>query len=626
MASPRPSLAALAERLGILDGYVSALDGRPVPTQDRTREALCAAMGHDGSSEASAESALRELGPPDPGPSETPPCLSFRERLGDRHGFGLWSNLYSVRSSRNLGFGNLADLGILVDLAGRHGAAFVAVNPLHALTHRSDGLCPYAPVSRLFRSPLYLDVEQILAVDGCAETERELGQRTEQVRQLRASAQLDPQAVEQVLYALLRPVHARFRARPADDPRRQAHARYRAARGEALEDFATYQALADVLEPQVGGRDWRSWPDRFARPDRSAVRSFRAEHAQQVEFHAWLQFELDAQLDALGQHAARQGLSIGLYTDLALGSAPGGFDTWAYCDLFARGVSLGAPPDEFARSGQSWGIPPLDPHALRREGFAFWRRLLEANVHAAGALRIDHSLGLRRLFWIPDGAPPGEGAYVRAPELELVAVLAQVSRERGVLIIGEDLGTIPEGFSETMQRRGILSSRVLLFERDGSGYRASDAWPEACLATVNTHDLPPLAGWLEATDIHLRRATGQIPDDAGLEVVSAQRRDDLRALHARLMDEHDFPRDGHPEDPTLWVRATAQYLCRTPAVLVGLSLDDLASERVPINLPGVSHQGHPSWARRMERSLEELGDDPALLRVLDSIPEHRRLR
>lgn len=624
MSPERPALRALAARLGVEDGYRSALDQRFVPTTDATREALAEAMGFDASSEEAAERAHLRLDEEDreaPAGPEPVSCVPFRERLGGARAFGLWTNLYSVRSERNPGFGNLSDLRALVRWSAEQGAAFVGVNPLHAL-NSGDAFSPYAPSSRLFRDPLYLDPAGVPELDDAPEARAALERLAGTFAALRAAPRLDPAATERTLLQVLRPLHARFRTAPTPERR----ARFRAfcqERGEALLSFATFRALADARTAGAGACDWRRWPREWQAPDAPAVRTFRRAHAEEVDFHAWVQFELESQLEAVGREARDAGMAVGLYTDLALGSAGGGFDTWSSPGLFARGASVGAPPDAFSRSGQDWGFPPLDPRALRRDGFAFWRRLLEANLCGAGALRIDHALGLRRLFWIPAGRPAQEGAYVRSPEAELLAVLGETSRRLGALVIGEDLGTVPERFSQEMQQRGLLSSRVLLFERDAGGFHASGSWPEACLATVNTHDLPPLAGWLAGDDLELRRATGQIPDDATREAMGEERRSDREALRRRLEAEGLLSADA-PADDDAWLCATTAFLGRTPAALVGLSLDDLAGERVPINLPGVPPERHRSWVRRMESELDAILGHPRTRKALDAVPVERR--
>jgi 4-alpha-glucanotransferase len=623
----RPRLRALARRLGVEDGYRSAIDERWIATSDATREALVEAMGFAASSESLAEASLARL---DDQPHRAAPdraCAADVDTvLGGGRAFGIWTNLYSVRSRSNLGFGNFADLDWLVRRAGQEGAAFVGTNPLHAATHRAGRFCPYTPVSRLFRDPLYLDPVRVpeLATSAAARRLRSSQGWCARIEQLRDAARLDAEAVEAAQAELLEPLHASFAAGSGAqaDARRRAFSEFRAAAGSDLRDFTTFLALADHFEGEGRGRSWPAWPEPFRRPDSAPVREFAAAHAAAIDRHAFTQFEIERQLGEVAQAAREAGLAIGLYTDLALGSDGGGSDVWSRPHLFARGVSAGAPPDAFAPDGQDWCFPPLDPHALARERFAFWNALLDANLCHAGALRIDHALGLRRLFWIPAGRPAHDGAYVRYPEAELLAVLAAASRSRGALLIAEDLGTVPPGFSEAIQRRGLLSSRVLLFERSKRGFRSRTRYPRACLATANTHDLPPLAALEGDGDLRLRRRAGQIQSDAALEAAREERRRDRAALRTRLVRDGFLARD--VSDPAAWAAGVTAFLCDSPAALVGIALDDLAAETEPINLPGVAADRHPSWTRRMGRPLDAIFDAPHARAQLEAIPSARR--
>lgn len=623
----RPQLQALARRLGIEDGYRSAIDARWVATSDATREALALAMGHESSSESAAEASMARLGDePRVAAAEGVRAADVDALLGGHRAFGVWTNLYSVRSPHNLGVGNTGDLERLVHHAAAEGAAFVGTNPLHATTHRAGRFCPYTPVSRLFKDPLYLDPQRIPELETCAGARRVLASDAWRARtlKLRDVDRLDAHAVADAQSELLEPVYASFASGSGTraDARRRAFADYRAAFGRDLREFATFTALADHFEREGRGRGWQGWPERFRRPDSGAVRDFAARSAAVIERHTWAQFELDRQLGDVARAAREAGLAIGLYADLALGSDAGGSDVWSRSELFVRGVNVGCPPDAFAPGGQDWCFPPLDPHALRREQLAFWETLLDANLRHAGALRIDHALGLRRLFWIPAGRPASEGAYVRYPEPELLGVLAAASRSRNALLIAEDLGTVPEGFSEALQRRGLLSSRVLLFERDARGFHPAARYPRACLATANTHDLPPLAALEGDADLRLRRRVGQIPDDAALEASRDQRRRDRDALRERLVGDGFLARGA--EDPAASAAGVTAFLCDSPAALVGIALDDLAAETEPINLPGVAADRHPSWTRRMSLPLDAIFATPHARGQLDAIPAARR--
>ncbi len=625
--SQRPLLHALAERVGILPGHHSALDGRYVETRDGTRVALLAALGFDASTEATAEEELTRLeaqAADAGGMAEAPAsrCVSAWERLGPSGGFGFCVNLYSLRSSRNLGFGNLADLSLLVRLAGAEGAAFVGVNPLHALP--PGGVCPYLPSSRLFRHPLYLDPTAIPELVHTPEAGRRLeGEAFREERErLRSSEQLDVVAVGALLETILSPLHASFRRGVCGSERTRAFERYRHEQGPALANHALFEALGDFFERGGMGRDWRRWPAPFRSPGSSEARKFGEEHAAEVERHAWIQFELDRQLGEVADEARRAGLSLGLYTDLALGSDPAGSDAWSFPESFVSGVRVGAPPDAFSPEGQEWGFPPLDPGALPQDGYAFFTHLLRAGFRHAGALRIDHAMCLERLFWIPEGRPPSEGAYVRYPRDALLGVLVRESLRHGAAVIAEDLGTVPEGFGHALAERGILSSRVALFERDDLGFRPSGEYPRETLVTANTHDLPPLAALAGDSDLRLRHSVGHLPDDAALEAAQVERARDREQLDDRLRSE-GFLREGEVR-PTDRAAALTAFLCATPACLVGVSLDDLALEIEPVNLPGVPPERHPSWRRRVRRPLETLLDAEPARACLAAIPASRR--
>jgi 4-alpha-glucanotransferase len=294
--------------------------------------------------------------------------------------------------------------------------------------------------------------------------------------------------------------------------------------------------------------------------------------------------------------------------------------------LFAKGVAVGAPPDDYAPEGQNWGFPPVDPHRLRAQGYRFWTRLLRAGFAHAGALRIDHAMGMMRLFWIPEGRPGGEGTYVHYRVDDLLAILALESRRHGALAIAEDLGTVPPEFRARLADWGILSSAVLYFEREEDGaFRTAAAWPARALATVETHDLVPLAGHGEGCDLAIRRAVDQIPDDVELERALAARALEHGALLARLRAEGCLAADGEPEPEALCAAAHA-FLARTPAVLVAGSLEDLAGEREPVNVPGVPVEHHRSWSRRMRAPLEALRADPGAARALAALAEGGRGR
>ena len=315
-------------------------------------------------------------------------------------------------------------------------------------------------------------------------------------------------------------------------------------------------------------------------------------------------------------------MAIGLYPDLALGSARGGAETWAFPGLFAEGASLGAPPDDFSPQGQDWAIPPLDPLRLREQGFAFFRQLLRAAFAHAGALRIDHVLGVFRLYWIPRGRPASEGAYVRQPARELLAILAQESARQGALVVGEDLGTVPPGTQARLARHGILSSRVLYFERQAGGFRPSRSYSRRALATANTHDLVPLAGFASGRDLVLRRRAGAIPSERALRTALAERAASARALARRLVAE-GLLRD-RAAGRACARRGRLRAFSRAPPARSSRSRSTTPSAKTePVNLPGVGPREHPSWTRRMSLSLESLSAHPGLRACCAALRQQR---
>lgn len=552
-------------------------------------------------------------------------AFAIDEQPGARGAFGLWANLYAVRSRSDQGVGDLGDLSALLRLCARAGGAFVGVNPLHAVTNRGHAITPYGPTSRLYRNVLYLDVTEVPELAHCeaarAVLESESFRRAQE--RLRAAPEIDHGAVLDAKLAVLEPLFACFRAAGPRGARAAAFEAYRAREGRALEDFATFELLAERFgRPGAPATHWRAWPAPYRDPRGPAVEAFRREHAERVAFRAWLQFELDRQLAEAAARGRAAGLAIGLYQDLAVGSAPDSADTWMEQALFAQGVSVGAPPDDYAPEGQDWGFPPLVPQRLRADGYRFFRRLLRANFAHAGALRIDHAMGMLRLFWIPEGRPGSEGTYVRSRCDEMLGVLALESRRARALVIAEDLGTVPEGFREQLADWGVLRSAVAWFERDAQGgFRPAAAYPREALATLGTHDLVPLAGHREGVDLCLRRRAGVI-DDAQLAAARAARRREHEALLARLRADGFLRGAGEPTAEELCVAVHA-FLAATPCALVAASLDDLAGEREPVNLPGVAVERHRSWSRRMTRTLEELRDDPLVAAALAALRSGR---
>ncbi len=539
-------------------------------------------------------------------------CLLPEERVAGRAA-GLWANLYSLRSRRNWGAGDLGDLEVLCQLAGRSGADFVGLNPLHAIRNGALERSPYNPVSRLFRSSLYLDVERIPEVHEVPELQERLASAAHRllVEELRARPEIDYAAVRALKESFFAPLHQAFARlhRDAGSARGQDYRRFLAEHGQPLDDYAAFLVLDAHLRER--GAWWRTWPAEYRDPRSPAVAEFCARHFEEFDLHRFLQFELDRQLAAAADAGARAGLRIGLYTDLAIGSIADGADAWANPGLFVHGVSLGAPPDGYSKTGQVWALPPVHPARLREQGYRYWIQILRAALRHAGALRIDHVIGLVRQFWVPDGCRGTDGAPVRFPSQDLFGILALEGQRARALIVGEDLGTIPPELPPLMKEWGLLSSRVFLFERNEQGeFHPPGRYPRRALVTTSTHDHVPLPGFLAGTELPARRRLGLIDSDEDLRRAAEWRRQERRAVAGLLERQGLLAPGAAPTDAEL-VAGVHALLGKTPCDLVALSLDDLCGELLPVNIPGVGPERYPCWARKMSVSLEDV-PPPAL--------------
>ncbi|WP_327409810.1 4-alpha-glucanotransferase [Streptomyces sp. NBC_01281] len=539
--------------------------------------------------------------------------------------YGLLVQLYSLLSRRSWGMGDLGDLAELTAWAGRAlGAGFVQVNPLHAAVpgHPTDP-SPYRPSSRRFPDPVHLRVEDVPEYPYVEDPERlrTVLKRAEQLREsvLGKGALIDRDAV----WELKREALEAVRAVPLGPGRRAAYADFLAEEGQALEDHATWYALAEVH-----GSDWRSWPEGLRDPRSPETARARGELMDRVDFHSRLAWLTDAQLGAAQRSATDAGMAVGLVHDLAVGVHPDGADAWAQQEHFAAGMSVGAPPDAFNARGQDWGLPPWRPDRLAASGYAPYRRLLRALLRHAGALRIDHVMGLFRLWWVPQGQPPTEGSYVRYDAEAMLAILVLEASRAGTLVIGEDLGTVEPGVRETLQERGVLGTSVLWFERDweGDGHPLPpESWRADCLATVTTHDLPSTAARLTGEHVELRAGLGLLLGSLDEEraAAAADTREWL-ALLSRLGLLHG-PAGGSPASAEeAEIQAVHRFLLRTPAHMIGVWLPDAVGDRRPQNLPGTWDQ-YPNWrlpvadAEGRPVTLEDLAASPRLHALLEVV-------
>jgi 4-alpha-glucanotransferase len=490
--------------------------------------------------------------------------------------WGWAIQLYALRSRDSWGIGDLVDLRALAEWSARAlGAGAVLVNPLHApLPFVPQEPSPYFPSSRRYRNPLYLRVEE---TPGAGEAKGlDLTRLAAEGRALAAERRIDRDAVFRLKMAALEGLWTGMRESGGAAAR---FARYRAREGRALDEFATFCALAE--RHRAG---WRRWPAEHRHPASPAVARFAIEHAGRVAFHAWIQWQLDEQL-------ARAASALRLVTDLAIGFDGEGADAWAWQDVLASSMTVGAPPDDFALEGQDWGLPPFVPHRLRAAGYMPFVETVRAGLRHAGGMRVDHVMGLFRLYWVPGGATARDGAYVRYPSDDLLAILALESERAGALVIGEDLGTVEPGVRERLLAERILSTRVLWFEPT-----APANYPAMSLAAVTTHDLPTVRGIWTGTDLEEQRAVGLTPNVAATE-----------ALRARLRELTGLEEGAAPDAVAL---AVHRRLAEAPSVLIAATLEDALGVAERPNLPGTAGDRRANWSLALPHSLEAMREDP----------------
>jgi len=543
-----------------------------------------------------------------------------------RRAWGFNLPLYALRSRGNWGVGDFADLMAVIRWAGPLGAAFVGVNPLHALEGRATAdPSPYSPTSRIFLNVLYLSLEMAPELPACRPAQDLLASPEFQAaKACLAAAALVPYGevlrLKRRVLKLLYQTFCEAHGAPEHTPRSargQEFARFVAVGGESLARFGQFSALTDHF--QQG--DWRRWPEPYQRPESSAVAEFARERDQEVRFFQYGQWLAATQLGQVRQEAHNQGLPFTLYEDLALGASPGGFDTWAHQELFARGPAIGCPPDAFNPQGQNWGLPPLIPERLRASGYQLFIDTLRANLPPGGMLRMDHVMGLFRLLWIPQGAEASRGAYVTYPARELLAILALESVRARALIIGEDLGTVPPRIRRELGKSGVFSYRVFYFERDAHRhFLPPEAYPARAMATVTTHDLPTLTGFWQGHDLALKRTLHLYPEARLAEADAAAREQDRRVLLEDLRHRGVLG-DGAAYDPEagdscpLELReAILDYLAQSKAVLMEVRLEEIFGAPEQQNLPG-TWQEHPNWRVKFPLTLEQMEQAPELARL-----------
>jgi 4-alpha-glucanotransferase len=620
-------LDRLAVAHGIALGYVSEA-GTYQRVSERAKRGVLAALGVAALTEEDVASSLAAAAASEP-PEMASPSARVRcfvpEWLRQDRAWGITCQLYGLRSQRNWGIGDFEDLARLAEWAGACGADFLGINPLHALfladpSRRS----PYSPSSRRFLNPLYIAVDKLGGPGGMS---------PRAVVAAREAALVDYVAVGELKRTALASRFAQFEredlARRTDNAQRFEE--FCREFGEGLELFARYEALSDMLVSEGFSCGWHGWPDGYRSPTGDAALRFARDNPARVLFHKWLQWIADGQLADAHRRARMAGMRIGLYLDLAVGVAPDGADTWAAPHTVISGAHIGSPPDPFNLLGQDWGLCPLSPVTLRKRDGAAMAAILYDLMRHAGAIRIDHVMGLVRLYWIPAGFCATEGAYVSYPGDILMRQLASASLEHSALVIGEDLGTVPAGFRHIMRGMAIQGCRVIYFERgkDG-GFLAPHSYARAALACISTHDLPTLSGWWKGSDILERQRLGLF--DAATAALQRHERARDRGLLLQALGraglvpvESTTGRvDAASADlPDVVLIGLHAFLARTRSRLVAVQLDDLVGMEEQANLPGTVDE-HPNWRRKLPVWLEHLPQRGIFRCVVGAVAAERR--
>lgn len=550
--------------------------------------------------------------------------------------WGPMVNLYALRSRRNWGIGDFSDLRLLAELAARQGAAMVGVNPLHALfPHDPEHASPYSPSSRFLLNVLYLDVESVPEFAECGAARERVASTAFQaeLRALRSADLIDYRRVAKLKLEALEMLYTHFCEHhfERDTDRARAFRAFRASGGDTLRLASLFHALQEFLSAaDAAAWGWRSWPVRYRDPSSPAVAEFAGAHARRTQYYDYLQWNAARQLDSVGARSLELKLGIGIYQDLAVGADPGGAETWAAQSLYALDATVGCPPDDFNLKGQDWGIMPPVPERLTEAAYEPFVALLRANMRHAGALRIDHVMGLMRLFWVPAGEDPRRGGYVSYPIDDLLGVLALESERNRCLVIGEDLGTLPEGLAQRLHAENILSCRLLYFQREADGaFSPPQHYPAHALAAISTHDLPTLRAFWLGRDLDLRTQLDLYPNDDLRRRQLVDRAQDRGQLLVALEREDLMPPGmtvqsvSVPDVTPEFALAIHRFLARSPCAVLAVQPENVFGEVEQLNLPATTAAQYPNWRYRGTLELEAWERDPRFIALVAALRTER---
>jgi len=551
--------------------------------------------------------------------------------LAGRRLWGIAVQLYTLRSRSNWGIGDFGDLQMLIRWVASHGAGFVGLNPLHALAPAdADRSSPYSASSRHFLNVLYIAVPQVPEFRECTAAQARLAEQGvgERLRELRGREWVDYRGVAELKFEILALLYREFRGRHVargTERARQFRA-FVAAGGNLLQMHALFDALDGHFRATLGlASGWTNWPEEFKDVHGGAAAQFAAAHPEEVEFFAYLQWLAHEQLREAQALARELGMPVGLYGDYAVGANPSGSEIWADRSSYCMGAEIGAPPDPLALKGQGWGIPPQDPLQMQAQGLQSFVRLIRNNMRYYGALRLDHVMALFRQWWVAAGFSPTEGAYVHYPLEQLLTVLSLESWRSACLVVGEDLGVVPDEIRRALPEFGLYHYKVLLFEKLDGRFRRPDEYVRRALATATTHDLPTLRSYWEGRDIELRQRLHLYPSmEIESEVIRERERDRTLLLDALEAEGLRPAQPATPQDAFTAELAHALhlYLARSATALVAVQIEDLLGETLPVNVPGTNHE-YPNWQHRVPADVEDLAERADIAARLDEIQTAR---
>jgi 4-alpha-glucanotransferase len=552
-------------------------------------------------------------------------ATSFAQLASGKRIWGLAAQIYGLRRHGDGGIGDALGVAMLAESAARRGADALALSPVNALfAAQPERYSPYSPSSRLFLNPLHAAPELVFDESIIRQAIEQAGVSGEMQR-LEALPLIDWPAASAAKLRLLHALFAAFISGTiADQALHADFVRFQAEGGALLANHACFEALhAEQLAAIPRCEDWRSWPSDLRDPDSATVAAFVQARRRDISFHMFLQWLADRSLAAAQRRARAAGMRIGLISDLAVGMDPAGSHAWSRQQDVLVGLTIGAPPDLYNPNGQQWGITTFSPRALEASGFAPFLATVRAALRNAGGVRIDHAIGLYRLWLVPHGESPADGAYLTYPLTDMLRLLALESQRHGAVVVGEDLGTVPEGLRERMDDHGIYGMRVLWFEQNDDGFASPEQWDQSAIAMTSTHDLPTVASWWQGADIALRARHGVLGANQKQQVLEAEREQHRaqlwRAFRAAGVAQGKVP--SH-ETPDLFVDAAVRFVARTASPLALLPLEDVLGWPDQPNLPGTIDQ-HPNWRRRNPHPADKLMDDPAAARRLADVAAER---